>query len=184
MHRSITLALSALLSAIPALAAAADLTPAEQAFFAQHVSDVIRLDAKRLDAPELARVFSSPMYLVKVMRLEGEGDELREIAVARIGAKLVSLSVPGTDTDLPGFPQMLNPAFRLRTDADAAVLQAALDAIFPILMDSDRKLKGFRHAGNRWCFMRGEFFEDKLGFIFETDAGGAIKSVKYQLRLP
>ncbi len=184
MHRSLALVLSTLLSAVPALTSAAELTPAEKAFFEQHVADVIRLDAQRLDAPAVAKVFSSPMYLVKVMRLEGEGDELREIAVARLGDKLASLSVPGTDTDLPGFVKMLNPAFRLRTNADATTLQQALDAIFPIVTDSDRKMKGFRRAGNQWSFMRGEFFEDKLGFLFETDASGAIKSVKYQLRLP
>jgi hypothetical protein len=172
------------LSTLPALSFAGNPTPAEKAFFSQHVSDVIKLDARRLDAPAIAKVFSSPVYLVKVVRLEGDGEEIKEIAAARVGEKLVSMSVPGTDSDLPNFEKMLSPAFRLRTDADAVVLQEALDAVFPITMDRDRKVKAFRRAGNQWSFLRGEFFEDKLGYLFETDATGAVKSVKYRLRLP
>ncbi len=184
MHRTVPLALLTLFSALPLPSSGADLTPAEKTFFAQHVSDVIRLDARRLDAPAVARVFSSPMYLAKVMRLEGEGEEIQEIGVARVGEKLATLSRPSTDAEMPYLVKMLNPAFRLRSDADAAVLQQALDAVFPIVMDSDAKQKGFHHTGNQWRFVRGEFFEDKLGFLFETDAAGAIKSVKFQLRLP
>jgi hypothetical protein len=79
---------------------------------------------------------------------------------------------------------MLHPDFRLRTAADATTLQQALDVAYPIVMDRDKKTKTFRHAGHQWIFVRGEFFDSKSGYIFETDASGAITSVKYQLKLP
>ncbi len=184
MNRTLILAWSTLLSVLPSLAFAGDLTPAERAFFDQHLADLIRLDAQRLDTPEVVRVFSAPVYAVKVVRLEADGEQSSDLVVARMGQKLVAVSRPGTDADMPELQKMLNPAFRLRTDADAAVLQQALDAMYPIVSDSDAKLKGFHRAGNQWKFVRGDFFEDKLGFLFETDAGGAITSAKFQLRLP
>jgi hypothetical protein len=46
------------------------------------------------------------------------------------------------------------------------------------------RTRAFASAINRWIFVRGEFFDKNPGCIFETGAGGEIKSVKYQLKLP
>ncbi len=173
-----------MLSALPVLLSASDLTPDEQAFFDKHTSDVIRLETQRLDAPAIVKVFSSPFYAVKVVLKVADGELSNDLIVARIGDNLVSVSRPGSDGDLPDLQKMLNPDFKLRTDADATTLQQALDAAYPILMDSDKKTKAFRRAGHSWIFVRGKFFDSKSGYIFETDASGAITSVKYQLKLP
>ena len=184
MHRSLAIALSTMLSALPVLLSASDLTPDEQAFFDHHRSDIMRLETQRLDDPAMVKVFSSPFYAVKVVLKLADGEQSSDLVVARIGDNLVSVVRPSTDGDLPDLQKMLNPDFRLRTAADATTLQQALDAAYPILMEGDRKTKTFRHAGNTWIFVRGEFFDSKSGYVFETDASGAITSVKYQLKLP
>jgi hypothetical protein len=184
MKRFLAFTLSTLLSACPLLSSAGDLTPEERVFFDQHTADMMRLDTQRLDSPAMVKVFSAPFYGVKVVLKEADGEQSNDLVVARIGDKLVSVSRPSSDGDLPDFQKMLNPDFKLRTAADATMLQQALDAAYPIIMDSDKKNEAFRHAGSKWVFVRGEFFGSKSGYVFETDAGGAIKSVKYQLKLP
>jgi hypothetical protein len=184
MRRPLALTLSTLLSALPALLPAGDLTPDEQAFFDQHLSDVVRFEKQRLDDPAMVKVFSSPFYAVKVVLKLADGEQSNDFVAARNGDNLVSVNRPGTDGDLPDLQKMLNPEFKLRTPADATLLQQALDTVYPIVMSNDQKLKTFRQAGKTWIFVRGEFFDAKSGFIFETDEDGAITSVKYQLKLP
>ena len=101
--------------------------------------------------------------------------------VARVGDKIVAVTRPGTDGDAPVVMKLINPEFKLATDADAKTLQTALDAAFPIMMDDDKKLASFSHAKSDWTFIRGKFFEKKLGFIFTTDDKGKIVSVKFSL---
>lgn len=184
MNRHLIITLSAILSALPVLSTARDLTPDEQAFFAKHTSDLIRLDTQRLADPAFVQVFSSPFYTVKVVLKYADGEQSSDLIVARVGDSLVSVGRPSSDADLPDYLKLLNPDFKLRTDADAKKLQQALDTAYPIISDSDKKSEAFRHAGHAWTFIRGDFFDSKMGYIFETDAGGAIKSVKFLLKLP
>jgi hypothetical protein len=184
MNRYLAIALSTILSALPVLLSARDLTPDEQSFFDKHTSDMMRLETQRLDAPAMVKVFSSPFYAVKVVLKYPDSEQSSDLVVARVGDSLVSVSRPSSDGDLPDFQKMFNPDFKLRTDADAKTLQQALDTAYPIISDSDKKSEAFRHAGHTWTFVRGDFFDSKLGYVFETDAGGAIKSVKFLLKLP
>ncbi len=184
MNRSLALTLSAALSAFPLLSSAADLTPEEQEFITQHTSDLVKFETQRLDDDVMQEVFAAPFYSMKLVIGEGDGSSMTTLIVARVGDKLVNVTKPGTDADLPDFAKMLKPELRLRTTADATMVQKALDTIFPPFMESERKLLTFKHAGTQWIFVRGEFFESKSGYVFETDADGAIQSVKYMLRLP
>jgi hypothetical protein len=185
MHLSLALTLATVLATLPVVSSAADLTPDEQAFFDQHTSDFLRFETQRLDAPAMEKVFSTPFYAVKVVIKEGaDGEQRSSLVVARIEDKLVSVSSPSSDGDLPDLQKMLNPEFKLATPADAETLQEALDAVYPIVMDRDKKIRNFRRAGSQWMFVRGTFFDAKSGYIFETDGKGTITAVKYQLKLP
>jgi hypothetical protein len=184
MNRSLAFALLTLWSAIPAVLSAGELTPAEKAFFDRHVSDLVRFEMETMDDLAIEQVFSTPFYKLEVLILLEGGDQNTKLIVTRVGDKLVSVTRPGTDGDLPEFQKLLNPAFKLRTNADAKMLQQALDVLFPLFMQSDKKARSFRRAGDTWIFARAEFDESKSGYIFTTDANGTIKSVKYQLRLP
>ncbi len=90
---------------------------------------------------------------------------------------------PSSDADLPDFAKMMNPEFRLASADDARTLQRALDAAYPIMGSEDQKAAANRRVGNQWIFVRGVFFDNKMGFIFETDATGAVTAVKFSLKL-
>ena len=79
---------------------------------------------------------------------------------------------------------MFRPDFKLKSDADARVLQAAFDAIFPIIGSGDQKVATFKHTGNQWIFVRGEFFDSLMGFVVTTDGGDAVTGVKFVMKLP
>jgi hypothetical protein len=96
----------------------------------------------------------------------------------------VSVTRPSTDADLPDFLTMLNPGFKLATEDDARTLQQALDVAYPIIGSGDKKAETNRRAGNEWIFVRGIFFDKKMGYVFQTDPSGRIVSVKYSLKLP
>ena len=184
MNRALAFAWLTLVLALPSVLFARELTPDEQAFFDRHAADLVRFETEALDDLALDQVFASPFYNLTVMILLGDGDQNTQLIVTRIGDKLVTVDRPGTDGDLPEFQKLLNPAFKLRTDADAKMLQQALDVLYPIFMQSDKKARSFRHEGDTWIFVRAEFFESTSGYIFTTAADGTIQSVKYLMRLP
>jgi hypothetical protein len=174
----------ALSMVVPPLVRADGLSPEEQAFFDKHISDVVRFEPTKLNDPSFLKVFSTPFYSVKVTIGPADGGAMTTLVVARIDDKLVSVDRPSTDADLPEFPKMLNPAFKLKTNDDAKMLQQALDVAYPIIGRDDEKAKSFRRSGSRWIFVRGVFFESKLGYVFDVDSSGVVKSVKFMLKLP
>jgi hypothetical protein len=162
-----------------------ELTADEKTFLDQHVSDVVKTESVRLSDPAVVKVFATPFYTLNIAIDDGDGGTSSNSAiVARRDDKLVSIHRPGTDGDHPEIQQMFRPDFRLKNDNDARVLQAALDAVFPIIGSSDQKAKTFKHAGHEWKFVRGEFFDAKMGFVVTTDDSGAITGVKFVLKLP
>ena len=164
--------------------ARAELSSDDQAFFDKHSNDIVRIEPARVTDPAVVKVFAIPFYQVKIVMKMGEGDQTMDMVAARDGEKLVSVSRPSTDADMPDFPRTIKPSFKLKNDAAAKEMQKALDALYPIIGDDDKKAEAFKHTGNTWTFLRGKFFDHHMGFIFETDASGAIKSAKYSLQIP
>jgi hypothetical protein len=162
-----------------------DLPADEKAFLDQHFSDVIKIEPVRLSDPAVVKVFATPFYKLQVDIYDGEGGTSgNSVIVARRDDKLVAISRPSTDGDCPAIQKMFRPDFRLKNDDDARVLQAAFDAVFPIIGSSDQKAATFKHAGHQWIFVRGEFFEAKMGFVVTTDNSNAVTGVKFVLKLP
>lgn len=163
----------------------AELTADEKAFLDQHVPDVVKTEYVRLSDPAVIKVFATAFYTVSIDIYDGEGGTSHNsVLVARRDDKLVGITRPSTDGDCPAIQKMFRPDFRLKNDEDARVLQAALDAVFPIIGSSDQKAKTFKHAGPQWKFVRGEFFDAKMGFVVTTDNSGAVTGVKFVLKLP
>jgi hypothetical protein len=163
----------------------AELTADEKAFLDQHVPDVVKTEYIRLSDPAVIKAFATPFYTVSIDIYDGEGGTSHNsVLVARRDDKLVGITRPSTDGDCPAIQKMFRPDFRLKNDEDARVLQAALDAVFPIIGSSDQKAKTFKHAGHEWKFVRGEFFDAKMGFVVTTDNSGAVTGVKFVLKLP
>lgn len=173
-----TMSLALTVAASGALAQGAN--PADQQFFNAHIGKLVTLKPAPLDNPALAKVFSARFYDVDVV-VAGGGTK---VLVARTGSDLVQVTTPSTTADMPGFPNLINADFRLKSDENAHVLQDALDILYPISSDfggDDAQAKAIKHAGNEWTFVRGKFFDHFKGFIFTTNADGAITNVKYSL---
>ena len=163
----------------------AEPTAAEKAFLDQHISDLVKIEYVRVSDPVVLRGFATPFTTVNIVISDGDGGTNHSsILVTRRDDKLVGITRPSTDGDCPGIQQMLRPDFRLMNDNDARVFQAALDAVYPIIGNSDQKAKVFKHAGPQWKFVRGDFFEAKMGFLVTTDKSGAVTSVTYVMKLP
>lgn len=180
----VLIAVGMLLATTPA-ARADDLSPEDKAFFDKHSSDIVRLEPGKVTDPTFVHVFALPVFHVKVYIKQGDGgDSTMDVMAAKMGDKLVSVGRPSSDTDLPDFPKMLNPSFKLTSDADAKDMQAAMDLIYPLITDDEKKAEGFRHEGNKWTFIRGPFFDKKIGFVLTTDAGGKVTSATFSLKVP
>ena len=165
-------------------AAFAQVPADEQAFLDKHMSEVVAIKPKRLSDPAIAAAISAPAYELTITVNSGDGgtSEQKQIAV-RMDDKLIPVSRPGTDGDFPAIQKMVNPSFKLRTDADAKQMQTALDALFPPVTDDEKKAIAFAHVGKDWQFYRGAFFGNKMGFVFATDGQGKVTSVKFALKL-
>lgn len=172
----------ATLVAVPA--PAQPLTADETAFFGAHLSEVVKVEPSRLTDPALGVVFGAPLYTITVSILYNDGGlQTEHIIVARSGSRLVKVDCPPTDDAAPLIAKLLSPSFRLRADQDGIVLQRALDVALPIASDAERKTATFKRDGNQWSFVRNHFFGAPSGFVFTTDAKGAITSAKYLLKL-
>jgi hypothetical protein len=163
----------------------AALTPQEQAFFKQHLSDIVKIEPTRLSDPAIEQVFKAPLYDVKVEIIEGSSTEESHLIVARVDQDLVQMSSPGTTEDLPQVQKLIDPQFKLQSEQDAKKLEKAIDAIDPIsTFGDDAKAKAIKHEGNQWLLIRGEFFKKHKGYVFTTDKDGHITALKYSLELP
>ena len=93
---------------------------------------------------------------------------------------------PTTNQDCPWLTKIIKKEFKLKTDEDAKVLEAALDVLYPIsdhFGGRDHKAKAIRKEDGRFVFVRGVFFKDLKGFVVETGENGSISKVSYSLKL-
>lgn len=178
--------LALVLATFGTLRAGAQTLPAdEQAFIDKHMTDIVTTETTRLSDAAIIKVFAVPLYKVKmVIKDDSGGTETSEFIAARLDAKLINVTAPSTDGDVPQMLKMLDPKFKLAADADATALQQALDVLYPPFGDEDKKAVKFTHTGNQWTFIRGKFFDAQKGYIITTNADGTISGVKFLLKLP
>jgi hypothetical protein len=165
-------------------ARAQDATAEEKSFFEKNVGKLVKLEPTPMNGEALAKVFAAKFYSVKVSM--GDDGGMTTLTVARKGNELSVVSTPGTTADMPGLKTMVKPDFKLKTDTDGIVFQAALDILYPIddrFDKEDAKVKAVKHSGNQWTFVRGKFFDDLKGIIVTTDANGTITKIGYSLEI-
>lgn len=165
-------------------ARAEDATAEEKAFFEKNVTKLIQLDPTPMTGEALAKVFIAKFYSVKVSM--GEDGAMTTLTVARKGNDMSQVSTPGSTADMPELKALVKPDFKLKTDTDGIVFQAALDVLYPIddrFDKEDVKAKAVKHSGNQWTFIRGKFFDNLKGIIVTTDANGTITKISYSLEI-
>ncbi len=170
---------------VPAATSGAQtLTADERAFINQHIWEIVQIEPKRVADPVVEKVFAVPLYFIPITIGDKDAGPTTSLTTARMGSQLVLLSLPAVEGNVSDLQKMLNPSFRIASPDDAKTLQLALDATYPNFTMSDEKESLYRRVGNRWAFVRAAFPDGQAGFIFETDAKGAITAVKWSLKLP
>jgi len=171
------------------LTRAAKTPTSDEALVAAEVSKMFKVTstATKLDAAALKEVTDATMYDVKVkIAGPGGGSSRSSLIAVKQGKTVTTLSRPSTSQDCPGLKTMLKKTFKLKSDANAKALEAVLDALYPIsdrFGGKDKKAKAIKREGAKFIFVRGEFFKNLKGFIFETDSSGSVVKVTYSLRI-
>ncbi len=158
-------------------------TPEELAFIRTHMDQIVQLQPERLTDAAVTSVFAPPIYRVKIIINDPNGNPTTSVIVARSGNAIVPVSMPGEERDCPEIHKLLKPTFKLNGDAAAATVQSALDVVFSV-MGPETEGRAIRHKGNEWTFVRGKFFDNGMGFVMTTDATGRITSVRWSLKIP
>ncbi|MBA4189677.1 MAG: hypothetical protein C0467_16960 [Planctomycetaceae bacterium] len=161
----------------------ADDTDAEaKAYFEKNLGKLVTVKPKLLKDAAIAKVLTAKIYRVEL----GVGDTTLTPLIGRDGEKIVTLTQPSTNQDVPGLKAIVDPKFKLTTETDAIVFQSVLDALYPIsntFGEDDLKAKTIRHNGTEWTFVRGKFFKKDKGFMVTTDKDGVITKVRFSLEL-
>ncbi len=170
------------------LIGAAETASKEEALVAAEVSKMYKITstASTLDSEAIKKVTDAKIYNVKV-KITGPGRRSSSsLKVIRRNKVITDLETPSTNQPCPWLKTMINKTFSLKTEANAKTLEAALDVLYPI-SDSfggrDKKAKAIRRHGRTVTFVRGVFFKNLKGFVFETDENGSIVNVSYSLRV-
>ncbi len=183
MPKLVLPALAAALLITPTVAAA-PMTDEESKAVEAEVRRRITTKTKKLDSDALNKAFVASLYEVDVKVSQGNSSQTVGLQLARVDGKFVDVEKPTTNQSMPWLKKILRPEFRLKSDPDAKVFEAALDAIYPISTFGNKKSpKAIRHDGNKWIFVRGTFFDDVSGYIVTTDDEGAVTAVDYSLRI-
>ncbi len=160
------------------------LTDEESKALEAEVMRRITTEAKKVESEALGKAFAATFYEVDVKVSQGSSSQTVGLQLARVGGQFVDVDKPTTNQSTPWLLKMLRPEFRLTSEADAKVFEAALDAIYPIHTFGDKESpKAIRNEGSKWIFVRGTFFDDVSGYIVTTDEEGVVTAVDYSLRI-
>ncbi|WP_345194028.1 hypothetical protein, partial [Kistimonas scapharcae] len=147
----------------------------------------IETDITKLESKALTRAFSAQFYDTTITRRNNNYSSESAVILAMQKGRVIEIDNPSTNQPVPELKKCLKKDFQLKTRQDASILEAALDILYPIREgygSEDMEHKAIRQNGNQWLFIRGVFFRDLMGFIFETDNSGNILSVDYSLEIP
>ena len=161
----------------------------EEQFIEKHKYDVVQIDCKRVPDYALSKVFTNPIYHLRVTTKQGFGQQgfgqmpFGNFLVARVGDELVPIPRPAPDGSYSDLVPMIRSDFKLTSDDDAEILQRALDLILPTIPQEDGWEEHFRHDGDQWTFVRGRALgigsPRKGEIVVTTGSKGTITGVRY-----
>ena len=167
---------------------AAENSAEEDALVAAEVKKLFSVtsSATKVESQALSQVTDAAIYDVKVKVKGPESSSTSKVRVMKGSQGVKALPRPSTNQACPWLKELIKKDFKLKTEKDAEILEAALDTLYPIsdgFGGKDKKAKAIRKQDGRIVFIRGEFFKDLKGFVFQTDESGAITEVNYSLKL-
>jgi hypothetical protein len=77
---------------------------------------------------------------------------------------------------------LVAPEFKIENEQNAIVFQDALNALYPPGTFDIKHIQCYK-KDNSWCFVRGESFGDKKGFVVRLNANNAIEKIEYSEKI-
>ena len=149
----------------------------------------ITTKATKLDAPAVTKILDNGAGLFDVeVRVTGPdgGSSIHKMMVSKKGSAITQFVEPSTNQKCPALQKMISKTFKLKTEADAKTLEAAIDVLDPIsdgFGGKDKKAKKIIKNKDGFTLIRGMFFKKLKGYIFRTDSSGKIVDVSYSLEI-
>ena len=149
----------------------------------KYIKSRLTTKAEVITSPEMTAVFAGNFYKVDLdYTVENGGWSSSMGTMYLSNGSVKELEELSTDKELPVLLTLVNPAFRLKGEADAKILEAALDRLFPLNSIDERSRRHY-FKNNLWYFIRGKFFDDEQGFVFTPDGDGKILLIQYFLKI-
>lgn len=155
---------------------AGDATAIEKA-----VKDRITVTATLKKTKHLNTVFTGQLYDVKIKIGQGNGSSTMREQIMAVDGKVTDVPSASTNQKMANLLKLVKKEFKLKTQEDANVFEAALDDLYPMRFDKDKK--AIKKQDGNYVFIRGDFFKNLKGFIVTTDAQGTITDISYSLRI-
>ncbi|NNC90820.1 MAG: hypothetical protein HKN82_20385 [Akkermansiaceae bacterium] len=148
----------------------------------QDIMKNTKVSVETLEEAALAKCFAAPFYRATIASQSGSGSMKRKAVYAKTGDGLQKISDPGTDAEIEGLADMVNPAFALKAEADGETMMTAFKTLFPGCFD-DKVDPRISRDGTKWEFIADSFFKRFSGFEVTTDPAGKISSIKRSLNI-
>ncbi|MCL2312140.1 MAG: hypothetical protein FWC41_06595 [Firmicutes bacterium] len=146
----------------------------------------IKIEKIKLFSSDLEKVFAIDIYFAKTKIYDtteygtSESSTGDDKIFGIKDSKIVVSVEPSSADNLGEFVPYIKKDFILKTYKDAQIFEVAIDMLFPAW---DPYKKQIIQKGNKWFFIRADFFDDKSGYEVKVDGNSKITSIEHKLRL-
>jgi hypothetical protein len=149
----------------------------------KYINSILTIEKVKITSDTLAKVFKGNFYdVTPTATFENGSANFGNYKLVILDGKISILEDLGTTQKAEKLFSLLREDFYIRNEKDAKMFETALDYVYPIGYSGNLKYKMFLKKDGKWYFIRGDFFDDRLGFIVTLDANSKITAIDYDLR--
>jgi hypothetical protein len=161
---------------------AQNIPPADNLLLDKYINSVLTIDKVKISSDTLAEVFEGAYYeFSPIVTMNNSVAACGTYKVLILKGQLSLMEEVGTTQRLDNLLLLVRKDFSIKNAGDAKIFETALDKIYPINWDADLKDKKFFKKDGKWYFIRGDFFDNKKGFIITLDANSKISAINFDL---
>jgi len=174
-----------MLSCIPLIISAQNIPASDNLLIDKFTQSVTIFEKVKIVSDTLQKVFPCTLYKVSVFMTVDKDNSFAcgSYILAIKDGKLTELQQPSTNKQLDQMLSIMSKTFTVKNEADARVFETALDKIYPILIGSDNEYKEHFKKANKWYFVRGGFFEERMGFVLTLDQNSKVTSIEFNMEI-
>jgi hypothetical protein len=148
----------------------------------KYINSILTIEKVKITSDTLAKVLKGNFYdVTPTATFENGSANLGNYKLAILDGKISLLEDLGTTQKAETLFSLVREDFYIRNVKDAKMFETALDYIYPITYSGNLQYKKFLKKDGKWYFLRGDFFDDLLGFIVTLDANSKISAIDYDL---